>query len=87
MIWVFERKIISIDEYAFQAKSDQQKQLNAQYVPSKSAKKKTKYYKVKPGDTLSDIVAKYDGLTLSKLKKLNRLKSVHIKPGMKLRIS
>lgn len=87
LIWVFERKIISIDEYAFQAKSDQQKQLNAQYVPAKSAKKKTKYYKVKPGDTLSDIVAKYDGLTLSKLKKLNRLKSVHIKPGMKLRIS
>lgn len=86
-IWVFERKYVSLDEYALQTKAEEQNHLKAQYVASKSSKKKIKYYKVKPGDTLSDIVAKHDGLTLSKLKKLNRLKSIMIKPGMKLRIS
>ncbi|RXK52130.1 lytic transglycosylase domain-containing protein [Aquirufa rosea] len=52
-----------------------------------SKKKKVKYYLVRSGDTLSDIAEKHDGLTVAKIKKLNRLRSVVLKPGMRLRIS
>ncbi|MEN9364074.1 MAG: hypothetical protein RI903_1383 [Bacteroidota bacterium] len=48
---------------------------------------KTKYYKVKSGDTLSEIADKHPGLTVEKIKKLNRLRSKPIQPGMRLRIS
>ena len=48
---------------------------------------KTKYYKVKSGDTLSEIADKHPGLTVDKIKKLNRLRSKPIQPGMRLRIS
>jgi len=85
LVWVFEKKWISTEELA--TISAKQTDLSNQYVSKKSSKKKTKYYKVRAGDTLSDIVDKHDGLTLAKIKKLNRLKSIVIKPGMKLRIS
>jgi len=49
--------------------------------------KKTQYYKVKSGDTLSEIADKHPGLTVEKIKKLNRLRSKPIQPGMRLRIS
>jgi membrane-bound lytic murein transglycosylase D len=49
--------------------------------------KKSQYYKVKNGDTLSEIADKYPGLTVDKIKKLNRLRSKPIQPGMRLRIS
>ncbi|MCZ2482249.1 transglycosylase SLT domain-containing protein [Aquirufa nivalisilvae] len=52
-----------------------------------SKKKKVKYYLVRSGDTLSDIADKHDGLTVAKIKKLNRLRSAVLKPGMRLRIS
>lgn len=87
LVWVFDRKWVSVEELAKANSKNLQNQLSEQYIGKKSSKKKPKYYKVKEGDTLSDIVAKYDGLTLSKIKKLNRLKSITIKPGMKLRIS
>jgi membrane-bound lytic murein transglycosylase D len=86
LIWVFEKKWIDSEELAKKSFANQQS-LASNYINKKSVKKKNKYYKVREGDTLSDIVAKYDGLTLSKIKKLNRLKSIVIKPGMKLRIS
>lgn len=40
-----------------------------------------KTYIVQPGDTLWDISKKYEGLDIEKIKKLNQLKSDHIKPG------
>ena len=49
--------------------------------------KKTQYYKVRSGDTLSEIADKHPGLTVEKIKKLNRLRSKPIQPGMRLRIS
>jgi membrane-bound lytic murein transglycosylase D len=56
---------------------------------SKSTKfsKKPKYYKVRSGDTLSEIADKHPGLTVEKIKKLNHLRSKPIQPGMRLRIS
>ena len=48
---------------------------------------KPKYYKVRSGDTLSEIADKHPGLTVEKIKKLNRLRSKPIQPGMRLRIS
>jgi membrane-bound lytic murein transglycosylase D len=55
---------------------------------SKSTKlsKKPKYYKVRSGDTLSEIADKHPGLTVEKIKKLNHLRSKPIQPGMRLRI-
>ena len=39
---------------------------------------------VQPGDTLWTISQKYDGISVDKIKKLNKLKSNQIKPGQKL---
>jgi len=41
-------------------------------------------YHVQPGDTLWTISQKYNGLSVEQIKKLNKLKSNHIKPGQKL---
>jgi len=50
-------------------------------------KKRTIYHRVRPGDTLSKIADQYDGSTVAKIKKLNRLRSSVLRPGMKLKIS
>lgn len=83
LIWVLEKKWIAADVFTLK-----QKNISVVVVKETTKKKiKQKYYKVKSGDTLSDIAAKYEGLTTSKLKKLNRMRSMQIKPGMRLRIS
>lgn len=87
LIWVLEKNWITVEELAKNDSIKKSSELISQYVAPKSSKKKVKFHKVKPGDTLSDIVAKYDGLTMKKLKQLNRLRTLVIKPGMKLRIS
>jgi membrane-bound lytic murein transglycosylase D len=43
-----------------------------------------KTYTVQPGDTLWDITRKFDGLTIEKLKSLNKLGNSKIQPGQKL---
>ncbi|SMO62049.1 LysM peptidoglycan-binding domain-containing protein [Solitalea koreensis] len=49
---------------------------------------KTRTYKVRSGDTLSTIAAKFSGMTVEKLKKLNNLKNAkNIRPGMTLKVS
>ncbi len=44
-------------------------------------------YKVKRGDTLSGIAAKFDGASIEQIKSLNGLKKAHLQPGMTIRIS
>jgi membrane-bound lytic murein transglycosylase D len=44
----------------------------------------TKTYIVQPGDTLWDISKKFDGLTIEKIKALNKLNNSKIQPGQKL---
>ncbi len=44
------------------------------------------YYTVKTGDTLWDISKKY-GLTIEKLKRLNNMRSVRIRPGDRIKVS
>jgi len=46
---------------------------------------KTIYYRVRKGDSLWKISRKY-GVSISSIKKLNRLRSSRIKPGMRLKI-
>ena len=43
-----------------------------------------KTYTVQPGDTLWDITRKFQGLTVEKIKTLNRLNGSKIQPGQKL---
>jgi membrane-bound lytic murein transglycosylase D len=43
-------------------------------------------YKVKTGDTLSGIAAKFDGMSIEKIKLLNGLKKDRLQPGMTIRI-
>jgi len=43
-----------------------------------------KIYIVQPGDTLWDISRKFEGLTIEKLKTLNKLQSTKLQPGQKL---
>ncbi|TRX55570.1 LysM peptidoglycan-binding domain-containing protein [Fulvivirga sp. M361] len=43
-----------------------------------------KTYVVQPGDTLWDISRKFNGLSIEKLKKMNRLQTNKIKPGQQL---
>lgn len=44
----------------------------------------TKTYIVQPGDTLWDISKKFNGLTIEKIKTLNKLSNSKIQPGQKL---
>jgi membrane-bound lytic murein transglycosylase D len=44
----------------------------------------SKTYTVQPGDTLWDITKKFDGLTIEKIKSLNKLSNNKIQPGQKL---
>lgn len=55
-------------------------------TPAPVAEKITagKVYFVQPGDTLWDISRKFEGLSVEKIKELNKLKSNKIKPGQKL---
>jgi membrane-bound lytic murein transglycosylase D len=46
--------------------------------------KGSKTYVVQPGDTLWDITQKFNGLTIEKIKKLNKLANNKIQPGQKL---
>ncbi len=46
--------------------------------------KDAKTYVVQPGDTLWDISRKFNGLSIEKLKKMNKLQSNKIKPGQQL---
>ncbi|MCC8409642.1 LysM peptidoglycan-binding domain-containing protein [Mucilaginibacter sp. UR6-1] len=58
-------------------------------TPAKSAKKLKEFvtYKVKRGDTLSEIAAKFEGASVEKIKELNGLNKGRIQPGMMLKIS
>ncbi len=49
-----------------------------------SKKQQEIIHHVQPGDTLWTISQKYDGISVDKIKKLNKLKSNQIKPGQKL---
>jgi membrane-bound lytic murein transglycosylase D len=44
-------------------------------------------YKVKSGDTISGIAAKFDGASVEKIKSLNGLKKGRLQPGMMIKIS
>jgi membrane-bound lytic murein transglycosylase D len=44
-------------------------------------------YKVKKGDTLSGIAAKFDGASVEKIMSLNGLKKGMLQPGMTIKIS
>lgn len=54
-------------------------------LPPRPAKARATTYTVKRGDNLS-VIAKRFGLTVSRLKSLNGLKSSALKPGQKLRV-
>ncbi len=43
-----------------------------------------KIYTVQPGDTLWDISRKFEGLTIERIKSLNKMKTVKLQPGQKL---
>jgi membrane-bound lytic murein transglycosylase D len=55
-------------------------------APKKTAIEYTTY-KVRKGDTLSQIAEKFDNLTIEKIKSINNLKGGHLQPGMTLKIS
>ena len=44
----------------------------------------SKYYRVQPGDTLWTISQRYGGISIDKLKKMNRIKGNNVRPGQKL---
>lgn len=56
-------------------------------VTKNSSTGTTKFYKVKPGDSLWTISKKYPDLSVEDLKTLNQLKSNRLHPGMKLKVS
>lgn len=57
-------------------------------MPLKTTPQSSKglFHEVKPGDTLWSIAAQYEGVTIEKLKQLNKLQGNTIKSGTKLRI-
>jgi len=60
------------------------------YASTSSSKKSAKNivtYKVRQGDTLSEIADKFDGATVEKIKSENNLKGARLQPGMTLKIT
>ena len=56
-------------------------------TPKKEAAPQYKYYTVQPGDTLYKIAAKYDGVSIEQIKKLNSgLKENKLAVGQKIKI-
>lgn len=53
-------------------------------TPTTQVSPEGKIYIVQPGDTLWDISRKFEGLTIEKLKTLNKLQSTKLQPGQKL---
>ena len=77
-----------VREKVMQAAVDSSADVEEPIVVKKVKKAKIRYYKVRSGDTLSDIAERHQGLTVTKLKKLNRMRaSTTLRPGMRLRIS
>lgn len=64
--------------------STQKKTTSTNVVASNKAVKGGKTYTVQPGDTLWDISQKFEGLTIEKIKKMNKLTNSKIQPGQKL---
>ncbi|WP_077921454.1 lytic transglycosylase domain-containing protein [Spirosoma sp. 209] len=53
-------------------------------VTAKTKRYKPRYHRVQNGDTLWNIVQRYDGLTIDRLKKMNNMRSNALRPGQKL---
>jgi membrane-bound lytic murein transglycosylase D len=51
------------------------------------SKGKVRFHKVQDGDTLWNISMRYGGISIDKLKKLNKMRSSTVKSGMKIRVS
>jgi membrane-bound lytic murein transglycosylase D len=51
------------------------------------SKGKVRFHKVQDGDTLWNISMRYGGVSIDKLKKLNKMRSSTVKAGMKIRVS
>ncbi|MET4082424.1 membrane-bound lytic murein transglycosylase D [Pedobacter sp. UYP30] len=56
-------------------------------APAKAATSSYSNYRVKAGDTLSDIAERFDGVTVQRIKNDNGLKKSILQPGMLLKIS
>jgi len=85
LIYYFVKEWVDMDESTASSKVEIN---NSESVVIKTkSKKRTIYHRVRPGDTLSQIADQYNISTIAKIKKLNRLRSSVLKPGMRLRIS
>lgn len=77
-----------IQEKVIQKSMDSSQFASEPIFRTKNKKAKIRFHKVRSGDTLSGIAERYQGLTVTKLKKLNRMHaSATLRPGMRLRIS
>ncbi|QKZ11143.1 lytic transglycosylase domain-containing protein [Spirosoma sp. KUDC1026] len=56
-------------------------------VVAQTKRYKPRYHKVQSGDTLWNIVQRYDGLTIERLKKMNHMRTNQLRPGQKLQVS
>ena len=85
LIYYFVKEWVDMEESTASAKVETSN--NESVVIKPKSKRRTIYHRVRPGDTLSQIADRYNVSTIAKIKKLNRLRSSVLKPGMKLRIS
>jgi len=77
-------QVQDIDSTTSQFKiSNESKVIDQKVIPNK--KPTTRYYKVKSGDTLSEIAEKYH-TSVAKIKKINNLKSDNLRIGQSLKI-
>jgi LysM repeat protein len=77
-------QVQDIDSTTTQIKiNNESKVIDQKVIPKK--KPTTRYYKVKSGDTLSEIAEKYN-TSVAKIKKINNLKSDNLRIGQSLKI-
>jgi membrane-bound lytic murein transglycosylase D len=83
VIFYYVKEWVDVASVSVKVGTDQLKSSDFKLRP----KRRTIYHRVRPGDTLSQIADQYNGSTIAKIKKLNRLRSSVLRPGMRLKIS
>ncbi|RZK49581.1 MAG: LysM peptidoglycan-binding domain-containing protein [Pedobacter sp.] len=86
-LYALLEKDLAVDKQIIIAKTDDVRDLRKMKAAT-AAKAKSKYvtYKVKSGDTLSGIAAKFKGVSVAAIQKVNGLSKSVIQPGMILKI-
>jgi membrane-bound lytic murein transglycosylase D len=83
-IWVQEHTVSSREEHEKPAPAKAKAAPSSASSSLAKASTKGKVYRVQPGDTLWSISKGHGGISVERIKKMNKLRSNELKPGQRL---